>query len=662
MWLFWLAMLVLFVWQLGRKGRKLSSVPAQPDTVGDPGGRHVLVARGSGDDSMRSVEVPLPRGAQSRGYPVPDRPSHRIPLPGGREFTVHVSLDRYGPGAGFLADAERFVARTHAEVPHVPFQTYWSTYRDMSAAQARWYFYWRSQARAGNFLPTDLSYLFIHVYECLHAVGFDDAGAAWRHLVDLWQEYRTKHPKLDYYLQDWVLDMNAYYELGQDPLDFVRDMGQEGVRFRDPDLVATAWLETRDYSALPPEMLDAIARFDRRSGKFYREYPDPALIDRTLQLAVEATDVFFTRTVGQGIFEAHALDQRRSIRRRAFGGAVFDYIARDVEIAQVLQLSESEQLSGLLQGVLKYAENRLRKQVGFNGQRRGVELPGRLEAYLDLVLGSATSRPMAKTFERRTIQIDPAKIEALRKDSEQVRARLEAPELSVEVSQEGYLEVDEAIVETARAATGPASPAALAHSTRFPLPADTPPGQLTDLDKVATVLDNLASEDLALLHELRATGWESGGRPKPEVERVRAASEHVLGDPLIAHEHDRLVVVDDYRDELEFLLARPEYAAPTPEVHADVSSMFEQHEPVWSGLRRALTPLQAQALAMVVAGCTQEEMDRFAADQGTMGALLLDAINERALDVIGDAVVDNYEDPLTIYEEHRGALRDQFGA
>ena len=74
-----------------------------------------------------------------------------------------------------------------------------------------------------------------------------------------------------------------------------------------------------------------------------------------------------------------------------------------------------------------------------------------------------------------------------------------------------------------------------------------------------------------------------------------------------------------------------------------------------------MTPLQVQALAMVVAGCTQDDMDRFAADHGTMGALLLDAINECALDVIDDAVIDVHEDPLTIYEEHREVLREQFG-
>lgn len=611
---------------------------------------------------MRSVEVPLPQGAQGRAYPVPDRPSHRIALPGGRELSVEVSLEISGPGAGFVADAERFVARTSAEVPHVPFQTYWSTYRDMRPDQARWYFYWRSQARAGNLLSTDLSYLFIHVYECLHAVGFDDAGAAWQHLLDLWREYRTSHPKLDNYLQHWVLDMNAYYELGQDPLDVVRDMGRQGVQFRNPDLVATAWLETRDYGALPPDMLDAIARFDRRSGKFYREYPDPDVIDRTLQLAVEATDVFFSRSVGKGIFEAHALDERRSIRRRAFGGAVFEYTPRDVEVAQVLQLSESERLASLLQGVLKYAENRLRKQVGFNGQRRGIELPEKLEAYLDLVLGPTNSRPLAKPVERRTIHIDPAKIEALRQESEQVRARLEAPESAMEGSQEGYLEADDAIAATDRAAEGAATSATVARSTRFPLPPDSPPGHLTDVDKVAAILDNLVSEDLALLHELRAAGWESAGRTRPVVERLRAASEQVLGDHVITYEHGRLVVVDDYRDELEYLLVRQEYAAPAPEAQTAASDVFKQVEPVWSGLRRAMTPLQAQALAMVVDGCTQKVMDRFAADHGTMSALLLDAINECAIEVIGDAVVDTYEDPLTIYEEHRGVVREQFGA
>ena len=269
------------------------------------------------------------------------------------------------------------------------------------------------------------------------------------------------------------------------------------------------------------------------------EYPDPELIDRTLQLAFEAADVFFSTTTGRGIFETYAADRLRAIRRRAFSGAVFDFVGRDVDIAEVLQVSGSEQLSGLLQGVLKYAENTLRRQVGFRGQRRGVELPERLEAYLNLVLGSATSRPMAKPIERRTIHIDPAKIEALRRDSEQVRARLEAAEASMEEPQEGSLDSTEAMAARGRAVSGAAPPTVVARSTRFRIPPDTPAGLLTDVDRVASVLDHLVAVDLALLHELRAAGWELTGRTVSVVERVRAASEHVLGDPLVAYERDR---------------------------------------------------------------------------------------------------------------------------
>ena len=49
------------------------------------------------------------------------------------------------------------------------FMHYWPTYRDMNNMQ-RWYFYWRTQARKGNYLPTDLSYTFVHVYEILNLV------------------------------------------------------------------------------------------------------------------------------------------------------------------------------------------------------------------------------------------------------------------------------------------------------------------------------------------------------------------------------------------------------------------------------------------------------------------------------------------------------------
>ena len=664
MWALLLVVFVVAIWLLTRMGRPSGSASASSRTISSLPGRQVHQARGANDDSMRSVEVPVTGGPQTPGYRVPQRPHHRVALPEGRELTVEPSFESYDPGAGFLADAERFVSRTHPKVAQAPFLAYWSSYRDLSPEQARWYFYWRSEVRGGHFLPTDLSYLFIHVYECLHAIGFEDAGEAWEHLLDLWRRYREQHPKLDHYLQVWVLDMNAYYGLGREPLEVVRDMVRQGVRFQDPDLVAASWLEMRDYGALPPGMLDTIAGFDRRSGKFFREYPDPVLIERTLQLAFEAADVYFLTTTGRGIFETHAPAQARPIRRRAFSGAVFDYVSREVEIASVLPLSRSAQLSSLLQGILKYAENTLRKQVGFRGQRRGVELPEALEAYLRLVLGSTTSVPMAKPIERRTIHIDTAKIEALRRDSEDVRAQLELSEWSGDELYEVSIDPTPDPATGEGAVAGAAPTTSQARSTRFSIPPDTPPGLLTDVDKVASVLDNLVAVDLALLHELRAMEWELVDKDAPEAERIRAASEHVLGDSLVAHERDRIVVVDDYRDELEFLLIREEYAPPeSASQPTDEASESSEH-PVegWSQLRRMMTPVQARALAMVVVGCTPDEMDRFAAEHRTMGALLLDSINERALDVIGDAIIDTYEDPLMIFDEHRVDVREHFGA
>ena len=79
----------------------------------------------------------------------------------------------------------------------------------MNAAQQRWYFYWRAQVRRGNFLPTDLSYIFVHVYELLNLVELADPTQAASRVKLLWQSYRSQHPQLDNYLPEWGDDLLA---------------------------------------------------------------------------------------------------------------------------------------------------------------------------------------------------------------------------------------------------------------------------------------------------------------------------------------------------------------------------------------------------------------------------------------------------------------------
>lgn len=582
--------------------------------------------------SDRTARITVGNG-RAAGFQVPERPAEDQRPPGSPQLVVGVAFETHH--GRFVQQARRRADRRGPEAPHVRFQTYWSTYDDMDRAQEAWYFYWRDQVRRGRMLPTDLSYLFVHIYECLHAIGFHDPQQAFSHLIDVWLTYRDQHPKLDRYLCGWLLDMNAYYALAHDPLELVAMLGERGLDGFEDDLWLAAWLESRDFETLGLPHFRTLSGFDPRSGKFYKQFDDHDAIERALRDAVRATDEFYRERHGYGVFEAFGPRRIRPLERQAFAGAVFGYEPKRVVIAELRPYSESEALKALLESVLKYAENQLRRRFGFNGARRGIELPDDLLHHLEANLLDASSP--APSPPRRQIRIDLEKVKGIEDQSRRIRRRLVS-------HADGSDEVA----------------AARATSRRFELPPEVPPGQLTDVDAVADVMDQLDGRSLAMLHDMQANGWVTDANVgEASMDAILEHGLALLGEHLVTREEGRWVVEDDYRDELVFLLGLDEYAVPVDSAGSNhegddaVSAVAPAAE-----LREVLTPLHLKALARAFDGCAQADLDAFAIEHATMGSLLVEEINEHAVGVIGDVVIDSYSDPLSIIDEHRDLIDD----
>src|SRR5690606_21209608 len=116
----------------------------------------------------------------ARTVPIPARRQQYREIDVGNGTTFSAVLNPYR--SEFLEMAERNASRVVKHAVHVPFQAYWSSYGDMDKAQSNWYYYWRQEVRRGRYPPTDLSYIFVHVYECLHGIGFDTILHAYGHL------------------------------------------------------------------------------------------------------------------------------------------------------------------------------------------------------------------------------------------------------------------------------------------------------------------------------------------------------------------------------------------------------------------------------------------------------------------------------------------------
>ena len=271
----------------------------------------------------------------------------------------------------------------------------------------------------------------------------------------------------------------------------------------------------------------------------------------------------------------------------------------------------------------------------YSAKLQGIELAEPVEACVDAYVKASLAKPetAAPAKEAPKIVLDLSSVDRLRAESEQVREALiasvgEEPPTQ-EPSEEGFVQ----------------------------RPDDAPEGMLTDLAAVQRILKRLSSEQRGMLDMMRQTEWRTDtGRihvrlpqamPEVLIDEINVIAMGQLGCALIEREGDGLVVAEDYRDELEYLMPMQRqdslWSIAGEDMDDDWRAFFEQvHERV-----------SLDALAALMEG--PEAFAAHAKERNEMPDLLLDSINEIASDTIGDLVADAdgiYEDYLPEIKKH----------
>lgn len=95
------------------------------------------------------------------------------------------------------------------------FEQYFPTYQAMSDRQLRGYFTWRTAVRAGVMEEAPLSFAFVHLYELLIGVGTTPGEQGFHDIEHFWQSLRGHAPQLDRHVRLWLRDYVVYH--GLDP-------------------------------------------------------------------------------------------------------------------------------------------------------------------------------------------------------------------------------------------------------------------------------------------------------------------------------------------------------------------------------------------------------------------------------------------------------------
>jgi hypothetical protein len=596
-------------------------------------------------DERRASAVPIPPRIRPTPLPLPLRiiptpPSPTTPLPesrrqvgphGGIRFEITYSTG----GDSFIKAAQKLVNHDEASATFVPFMSYWPTYNAMTTSQLKWYFHWRGRVRNCDYPDTDLSYVFVHVYELINNVGVRTEADGYEHLQKLWLNYRDRFPKLDNYLIDWISDYAILNKCAIDPLQIYHEAFERKAFVSNPDILLSRY-ETASFAEIPMSLILALSDYRIQKSKFYLQ-GNQDLLTESLSKALWQVDIHLRTKIGMGILGKFRPATPHAIHRYPFRSAIYAGTATLLTVAKVFPYSTHAPLREFLTTIIKHAENVLREHRRYRGKLRGYDLDLEIAA----VIRKSVLEIAVPPTPRKRVEVDMARIEELTRASDQIREILLAG----------------AGTETNRRSDEVAAP--VSDETLIERPEGTPAHLLTDLNEINRLLVRITAEERRLLEVMREHQWQCENSSLPDmlpgvliehaVDHINEIALKFIGDILLASEDGKRLVTDDYRDELEFLLARK---AGSPAQPIPSAKTFEGLPPEWRQFMSRLKDNQVRTLRVIATnGQSREEIRKLAAEVGIMPEALIDSINELAHETIGDIIIDTNSVPPVIEEE-----------
>ncbi len=470
----------------------------------------------------------------------------------------------------FVQKAKELETAVAEAAEFVPFQTYWPTYEEMQPRQLKWYLYWRNEVRSGRYPDTDLSYLFIYLYELIHGVGWSEPAEGYTLMERVWQGYRQRYPKLDLYVREWLYDLALVFDLEMPPAEPMAKLP----RNLSMELKELEWRRrfTADPLDVSWELLLTLIDYDVEKSRFYLEQGRKELRNYVPKV-VSLVDGYLLKSKGSRILELHK-PMEQKVSRFLFRSAVYDHdLYGRTKPVSILPYSGHPPLRAFLTQLVRLTENKLREQLGYKGKLRGIDVGPEIEQLVDRFLSKEFDRRKAEEAKALIpkVKINATKLRKLQQESNEVRDML--------LSEEQTL------------AFAPEAPG-------------LPP------EKVAS------SPRISVAEPLQPTfDFERGYEQVPE----------------------------------EVLLSPIEERRETLETKGEASVTLSEE---WQDLFASLTAPQAQMLAALFQGQSAAERQMIAEQIGSMPELLVDEINELAMERIGDLLVDGDE----ILEDYRVEL------
>ncbi|MBV6391240.1 MAG: hypothetical protein KPEEDBHJ_00448 [Anaerolineales bacterium] len=525
--------------------------------------------------------------------------------PAGRQSytpSIGVTITYENRGTSFVKEAIKLRDKQGSHANPAPFKCYWPTYSDMNGWQQQWYFYWRSQVRQNKFPATDLSYIFVHVYEILNLVETPDPIQAAERIRTLWLAYRGKYPNLDRYLPDWGGDLLAVKVGGAQALAWWESaLSVDGVDIPDPlvNTIVEKAIRANGVDALPYKIWSLLSDYQPRN-KFYQKYNTNHFVDLSYEKAIKVANTHYLKTTGKSVIDQFVSERVLNYEKPVFASALIGFShPATARLATGRDYAGSTRLANNITSIMKYAENILRKQLKFSAKLSGIELPADLAGQLDLAFQQEKTQP--RKPQPIKITIDHERVASLHEESRVVSEMLATEQAGSEKE------------------------------------------LLTDLEEVRTLWKSLQVPERKVLAGLLAKEWSTLtqihtilGMDLEQVfallEAINKKSQSMLGDKMVYQTADAIQLAEDFIDELEVVVRE----SPVDQEIASSAGMEEPFNP-WVQFFDALDPVEVEVTKLLGKGgqLGEAELDVIARAHNAMANAVMDSLNEKAQIHIG---------------------------
>lgn len=525
------------------------------------------------------------------------------------------------------------------------FQHYFPTYQVMDDRQLRGYFAWRAKARQGQLERTSLSFAFVRLYELLNGVGAATPEEGFESLRDFVVAYRALDSHIERYAHTWLHDYVVYHGLDRSLLDALDGSAHPPAgSARSVDealavLVASDAAERPERQALGGDgtfaddasderlfaALCALSSYHLDAARFYRD--EPELTRRAACEVWRALGAHYRKHRKRTLFES-LFGRRFEVPYPLFRSAVFYGETRHADAVYVVNpvrrfscrngrwtedaYHEAKGCNKDLGRVMKALDRALRQACGSKHQLKAERVPKYVQDIVDgVVKRLLDDRRQAEERARAVrVEIDFSKLQGIRAAAATTRELL-------------------LIDEERSDAPGDGSPAAGARATGC----------------------------AAAICDASAPGMAGAGGGAVLAEGAGAASSagmlHGPSAPSAACALHEVRTPDE--------AGAPRETCASGEVHAprETCAPREAHVPRETQAKTSAAPNAAGLSEDEIAylRCLVEDAPatkRAAVLQraGVMESLMVDAVNEKLYDMLGDIAVEDADEGPTIIEDY----------